>query len=71
MIDNKQYPDAKCSVCNIPNVLAIELTVTDDGRILCEKCILDDKNAVRKKLAEAFNRLEQKRKDQEKIDKFW
>jgi len=71
MIDEKQYPDAKCAVCGIPNVLALELTVTDDGKILCEKCILDDKNSVRKKLADAYKRLEQKKKDAEKIDRFW
>ena len=73
MINTTDYPDAKCLVCGIPHVLAIELTMTDDGRFLCEKCILTDAgaNTLRAKLAAAYDRLETKQKDEEKRKQFW
>lgn len=73
MIDSNDYPDAKCSTCGIPQALAIDMTKTDDGRFLCEKCILSDKhgNTLRAKLAEAYERLQAKEKDEEKRKQFW
>jgi hypothetical protein len=73
MIDPNDYPDAKCSVCHIPYALAIELTRTDDGRFLCEQCILTDNNGetLRAKLARAYEKLEAKQKDEEKRKQFW
>ena len=71
MINSEDYPDAKCTVCGIPNCLAVELTMTDDGRFLCEKCILDDKTSIRGRLADAYDRLIQAEKDNEKRTQFW
>ena len=70
-VDPEDYPDAKCSVCNIPNCLAVELTKTDDNRFLCEKCVLDDKSSIRGRLSSAYDRLIQMEKDKEKRSQFW